>query len=367
VPEPAISRTLAGLGQSIFSSLGLQGTVNSLGLAASKRTALVLIDGLGLNALTTYSDQYPIFKSFTALEPLHSHFPTTTATNLVSLGTGAEPGVHAMLGYTVRVPRSGDPGRLLNSLKWDERVDPLMWQRVPTLYERAVQQGLAIFHIAEKRYEGSGFTQAGMRGADYVGANRIEEIIASARLALAREGSFSYIYLNVVDSAGHAHGVGSDRWLSALGSVAALLEGLQASLPRETDLYMTADHGMINVEEKVILGEGNNLLENVTLVGGEARARHVYVRDGSANETAQRWREYFGEKVDIFTKSDATHLFGESVSEDSMDRMGDVIAVPRSGLVLLDPQIASKETLMIGHHGGFTQDEVLIPLLSCRT
>lgn len=358
---------LAQLSQSIFASLGLSGTENYFGFEESKRTALVLIDGLGFNSLVRYGDQFPIFKKFHSAAPLNSHFPTTTATNLVSLGTGALPGEHGMLGYTVRVPRSGEPGRLLNALKWDERVDPLMWQRVPTLYERAITESLSVSHIAEKRYEGSGFTAAGMRGATYIGANHISEMITAAKSAHQREKSYSYIYLNAVDAAGHAQGIGSDRWLSALESVAELLEGLAHSLPVGTNIFLTADHGMINVQEKIILGEGNTLLENVTLIAGEARARHIYLRDGSVSETFARWGEHFGERVDLFTKADAKKLFGDVVSEDSLDRMGDLIAVPRDGIVLLDPAIASKEAMMVGHHGGFTQDEVLIPLLSYRT
>jgi len=365
--RPVIESGLAGLAQSIFASLGLADTSNYRGLPDSKRTVLILIDGLGYNSFNQYSEEFPIFKNFFSSDPLRSHFPTTTATNLVSLGTGELPGVHGMLGYTVRVPRSGEPGRLLNALKWDERVDPVVWQSVPTLYERAGKAGIEISHIAERRYEGSGFTQAGMRGARYIGANHVDEMIDGARAAHLREQSYSYIYLNSVDSAGHAHGVGSERWLNALSSVAELLTGLVKALPAATDIYLTADHGMINVEEKIILGEGNNLLENVTLIGGEARARHIYLREGSVPETAAMWTEYFGENVEVFTKADAVRLFGAVITADSLDRMGDLIAVPKGGIVLLDPAIASKETLMVGHHGGFTQDEVLIPLLSYRT
>ena len=362
-----IESGLAGLSQSIFASLGLSGTTNYLGFEESKRTALVLIDGLGFNSLSQYRDQFPSLNNFSSSTPLNSHFPTTTATNLVSLGTGVLPGEHGMLGYTVRVPRSGEPGRLLNALKWDERVDPLMWQRVPTLYERAMNESLQISHIAEKRYEGSGFTAAGMRGAEYIGANHVSEMITAAKNAHTRENSYSYIYLNAVDAAGHAQGVGSDRWLSALESVGQLLDGLSNSLPAGTTIYLTADHGMINADEKIILGEGNDLLKNVTLIGGEARARHIYLREGTVAEAYSQWSEHFAEKMDLFTKADAQRLFGDVVSEDSLDRMGDLIAVPRDGIVLLDPAVASKEAMMVGHHGGFTQDEVLIPLLSYRT
>ena len=202
---------LAQLSQSIFASLGLPDTQNFFAFDESSKVALVLIDGLGHNSLVQYRKDFPIFASLTEHEPLRSHFPTTTATNLVSLGTGELPGAHGMLGYTVRVPRSGEPGRLINALKWDERVDPLMWQRIPTMYERAVAHGLQVSHIAEKRYEGSGFTRAGMRGADYLGANYVTDIVDKAKVAHARENSFSYIYLNVLDVAGHSSGVGSEK------------------------------------------------------------------------------------------------------------------------------------------------------------
>jgi len=357
---------LAQLSQSIFASLGLPDTQNFFAFDESSKVALVLIDGLGHNSLVQYRKDFPIFASLTEHEPLRSHFPTTTATNLVSLGTGELPGAHGMLGYTVRVPRSGEPGRLLNALKWDERVDPLMWQRIPTMYERAVAHGLQVSHIAEKRYEGSGFTRAGMRGADYLGANYVTDIVDKAKVAHARENSFSYIYLNVLDVAGHSSGVGSEKWLAALGTVAQLLTLLIEKLPKGVQIYLTADHGMINAGEKIILGADNPLLEGVTLIGGEARARHIYTREGATDDVAQTWRSYFGERAEIFTKADAAKLFGD-MTADALDRMGDIVAVPREQLLLLDPAIAEKESLMVGHHGGFTQDEVLIPLLSYRT
>ncbi len=358
---------LAALSQSVFNSLGLSGALNPLGLEPATKSSIILIDGLGQEALAQYSSEFPIFSQFVAESALYSHFPSTTATNLVSLGTGELPGVHGMLGYTVRVPRSGEPGRLLNALKWDERVDPTIWQKVPTLYERAIAEGFSVSHIAEKRYEGSGFTRAGMRGATYLGANYPNDIVEKAIVAHRDDRSFSYIYINNVDKAGHSDGVGSEKWLTALGFVANLLEQLTEKLPKGVQLHFTADHGMINAGEKEILGEGNALLDSVTLIGGEARARHIYIREGAVEERAAAWREHFGQRAAIYTKADAATLFGDVVSQDAYDRMGDLIVVPSEDLVLLDPAIAAREGSMVGHHGGVTPSEVLIPHLSYRT
>ena len=361
-------RNLAALSNSIFSSLQVSGAVNELGINENPgaRECLLLIDGMGADLIAKYGPEFPIFKELNSLTNLDSHFPSTTATNLSSLGTGTLPGVHGMLGYTVRVPRSGEPGRLLNSLKWDERVDPVIWQSVPTLFERAAQEGITVSHIAAKRYEGSGFTQAALRGAQYLGANLINDIVENTVAAMQKPSAFSYVYINHLDAAGHDDGVGSEKWLVALATVSELISSLRDRLPKGTRLWVTADHGMINVGEKIILGQDNNLMANVTLVGGEPRARHIYVRDGAINETVAIWREFLGDKADVFSRDEviAAELFGPEVSLDSRERMGDLIAIAKGELILVDPTRIKEESKMIGHHGGLEAIEVAIPLLT---
>ena len=358
---------LAALSNSIFSGLEIAGTQNELGLAQNpgRRECLLLIDGMGLAALEKYGKQFPIFQQVNSLPSLTSHFPSTTATNLSSLGTGVLPGVHGMLGYTVRVPRSGEPGRLLNSLKWDERVDPVIWQSVPTLFERASAQGVNVSHVAAKRYEGSGFTQAALRGAKYIGANQIEDIVKAGIGAMEPENSFAYLYINHLDHAGHEDGVGSENWLIALDVVATLITQLRDRLPKGTRLWITADHGMINAGEKIVLGQDNPLMADVTLVGGEPRARHIYLRQGSVNESVLRWQEFLANRASVYSKADAiaAGLFGEQVSIDSHDRLGDLIAIPNGEVVLVDPSRVKEESKMVGHHGGLVERETAIPLL----
>ena len=359
---------LAGLSNSIFASLGLATASNPLGIdqSAGQRECFVLVDGFGADALMKYGDEFPIFAEMQSRDPLTSHFPSTTATNLSSFGTGVLPGVHGMLGYTVRVPRSGDPGRLLNSLKWDDRVDPIVWQSTPTLFERAVADGIHVGHVAAKRYEGSGFTQAALRGASYMGANHLPEMIAEAVRALSKPRSFAYVYINNLDAAGHDAGVGSEKWLEALKVVSDLLVGLRNALPAGSRIWMTSDHGMVNSEHNIVMGVENNLMENITLIGGEPRARHMYVREGAIADTAALWRDTLGNRATVHTKSEAiaTGLFGSTVSMDSEDRMGDLIVIPHDDLILIDPERVKQESGMVGHHGGLTKIETQVPLLT---
>lgn len=358
---------LADLSNSVFSSLGV-GRENSMGLGESPsgRECIVLIDGMGYSSLQEYGKNFSIFSQLTANPPLTSHFPSTTVTNLSSLGTGELPGVHGMLGYTVRVPYSGTPGRLLNALKWDERVDPVVWQSCKTNFERAREIGISVSQIAAKRYEGSGFTRAALRGADYVGANQISEMVEGAVVSLKKSPSFAYVYLNNLDHAGHEFGVGSEKWSAALAIVADLITRLSECLPVGTRIWVTADHGMVNAGEKVILGVENSLMHNISLLGGEPRARHLYVKEGAQKETISQWREFFGNRVLILDKEEIamSDLFGANISLESHERMGDFIAIPQDELILIDPLRISQESSMVGHHGGLSAAEVDLPLLS---
>ncbi len=355
---------LSHLTNSIFSTLNVADTTDYLALKqANMRECLILIDGMGQDAVNKYGDQFPIFEELKNVRTIYTNFPSTTATSLSTLGTGVLPGVHGMLGYTVRVPRSDN--RLLNALKWDERVDPVMWQKVPTLFERAVLAGVSVTHVAAKRYEGSGFTQAALRGAKYVGANGIDEMATAVSSALVPQPSFVYTYLNTLDSAGHSDGVGSDKWLTALAQISEFITKVKESVPTGTRIWITSDHGMVNSTKQIILGQDNDLLENVLLIGGEPRARHIYINEGAQEETVAKWRQFLGNSAKVFSKSEAIadELFGPVVSEDASDRMGDLIAIANDDLIIIDPARVKEESSMVGHHGGITDIEVEIPLL----
>jgi predicted AlkP superfamily pyrophosphatase or phosphodiesterase len=192
-------------------------------------------------------------------------------------------------------------------------------------------------------------------------------MIDAAKSALRTSPSFAYLYLNDLDVAGHSDGVGSEKWLLALAYVDHVVRTLLDQLPKGTRFWITADHGMVNVEEKIILGRENSLLEGISLVAGEPRARHLYLEDrylDRPSEVAENWRETLGESVEIYTRQEAigASLFGSFVSHDASDRMGDLIAIARGGTIFIDPLRTNLESAMVGHHGAMTDAEKFVPL-----
>ena len=355
---------------SIFAGLNLADTQDFMGCGESPsgREILFLIDGFGADLLMQYSEYAPTIAAMKNLYRVETSFPSTTSTSLATLTTGSMPGVHGMMGYTVRVPRSS--GRVLNSLKWDERVDPEIWQPLPTLFQRASAAGITVTHVAAKRYEDSGFTRAVFRGAHYRGANVTSDLVNETVLALQKTPSFVYLYVNDLDSAGHSDGVGSEKWIAALLSIDAMVAQLLEKLPKGVRLWITADHGMINVEEKIVMGLDNKLLDGIATIAGEPRMRHLYLpQDADLAPRADimaLWNETLGEKVKLFTRESAieAELFGSAVTIDASDRIGDIIIIAQENLVLLDPERADKEGAMVGHHGGDSDTESSVPLLT---
>jgi predicted AlkP superfamily pyrophosphatase or phosphodiesterase len=359
---------LADITPSIFAGLGLADVDGreEFGESPHGRECLLLVDGLGANVIKEFSQYIPIFSSLKSMNSVETSFPSTTATSLTTLMTGVMPGAHGMLGYTVRVPRSG--GRILNALKWDERVDPTVWQPIPTLFERAAANGITVSHVAAKRYEDSGFTRASFRGAKYIGANVLDEMISEVKKSLSSAPSFTYVYINELDVAGHSDGVGSEKWIGALTYVNAFITALLERLPRGVRLWVTADHGMVNAGEKIVLGKDNNLLDGIALVAGEPRARHLYLeedrQDEEVDEIAFSWRQQLGKRVEVLTRKEAlaANLFGPYVSLDSQERMGDLIVIAKENVVLIDPKREVLESAMVGHHGALTDQEKYVPL-----
>ena len=366
--DRGVAYLLSDLSQSVFSTLGLPGTDNVLDIPSNdaRRECILLVDGMGKNALELVSKTLPIFSQLETHQQLSATFPSTTSSSLTSFGTGSHVGSHGMVGYTMRVPHSGTPERLLNALKWDERVDPFTWQSLSTLFERGREFGLNVSHIAAKRYEETGFTRAALRGANYRGVNVIDEMVTEARAALALEGSFAYLYINDVDDASHREGLGSQRFHAAMSRVSELITKLLENLPRGTRLWITTDHGMINRDDYCVLGKDNDLLRHVSLLGGEPRVRYLYVKPEHIEETRSQWQEYLGEKVVILAREEAIKagMYGPTVLEKNIERIGDLIVIAQNNFIMVEPDREELQLAMVGHHGGVTPAETEIPLLS---
>jgi hypothetical protein len=359
------SGSLAELASSLLASVGGAGD-NALGLPSARKVCLLLVDGLGWELLRDHPAAAP-FLSELAINagPLAAGFPATTVTSLTTLGTGSPPGQHGMLGYQVAIPGEG---RLLNGLRWDDRVDPAQWQPQPTIYERAAAAGIGAYHVAQRSFRNSGLTRAAMRGAGYRPADSMGALAAqAASVASESDRAIVTVYHGDLDAAGHVFGVGSDAWYYQLAHVDKLAEQIAGALPGGSILYVTGDHGMVDVapDDRIDVDAVPQLRRGVALLGGEPRARHVYAEPGAAADVLAAWRETLGGRAWVVSRDDAIKegWFGP-VDAGMAARIGDVVAAPAGGCAIVATQAEPRESALVGMHGSLVPSDQLVPMLS---
>jgi hypothetical protein len=370
--------TLADLMPAVLGSLGVELPVRSRsaqgpaagglpGFAATDRACVLLVDGLGDLLLRERAGHAPFLRSqLERIGTLDAGFPTTTATSMGSFGTGLPPGSHGLVGYEVLVPERDE---LLNELSWEPAVDPRRWQRETTVFQHAAAAGVEVVRIGPGFFDGSGLTEAALRGGRFVAADSLDDRVDAA-IAVLRSAArcLVYVYWGDVDKVGHVNGCGSWEWGEELARVDLAVRRLAAGLPRGATLHLTADHGMVDVphHQRIDLAHDPELARGVRHCGGEPRCPQLYCEPGQAESVLVTWSARLGERADVLSRDDAITLglFG-AVAPHVRDRIGDVVVACRPGLAVVDSARMRPALLsLVGLHGSLTPQESLVPLLT---
>nr|WP_112465980.1 nucleotide pyrophosphatase/phosphodiesterase family protein [Streptomyces triticisoli] len=346
-------------------------------LTPADRVCVFLVDGLGWEQLKAHPEDAPFLTSLLAGSrggtgrPLTAGYPATTATSLASVGTGLPPGAHGLPGYTVRNPATGE---LMNQLRWHPYTDPGSWQPYPTVFQLAHRAGVHAAQVSSPIFEDTPLTKVALSGGTFLGRLTGEERmdVAAEQLAAA-DRALVYTYYSELDGAGHRYGIDSDTWRGQLMHVDRLAQRLAEQLPPRSALYVTADHGMVDIpfdeEHRYDFDEDWELRAGVALLGGEGRARHVYAVPGAESDVLTCWREVLGEQFWVASREEAVAAgwFGPRIDERVYERIGDVVAAARDDVLLIASEREPKESSMVGNHGSMTPAEQLVPLLEVRS
>ncbi|MEV0413677.1 nucleotide pyrophosphatase/phosphodiesterase family protein [Streptomyces sp. NPDC050448] len=379
VPEYGTG-SLADLLPTLVAGQGVPGFTAAIAeLTPADRNCVFLVDGMGWEQIKAHPDEAPYLTSLLGSSrggtgrPVTAGFPATTATSLASVGTGLPPARHGLPGYAVRNPATGE---LMNQLRWHPWTPPKPWQPYPTVFQQADAAGVATAQVSSPAFQTTPLTKIALSGGTFLGRMTGEERmdLAAERLA-AGDRSLVYTYFSELDGAGHRHGVNSDAWRGQLMYVDRLVQRLAEQLPPRTALYVTADHGMVDVpfdeDSRIDFDEDWELGAGVALLGGEGRARHVYAVPGAEADVLTVWREVLGDRFWIASREEALELgwFGApgECDERVLGRIGDVVAAAQADVAITASRNEPNESALVGMHGSMTAAEQLVPLLEIRT
>ncbi len=362
--DPPRSRSLTGVVAQTLSSLRGEGDW----FPSARSAILFVVDGLGAHNLAARRGHARFLGSVGGRRDVaRTVFPSTTAAALTSLLTGAAPGTHGIVGYRARIPGTDVAPNQLHGWETDG-LDPHAWQRAQPWMQTESAAGRPCFVVSRPEYTGTGFTEATLRGAEFVASDDlVERVRIAAALAAQHDGALVYLYAPDLDSAGHRHGWESDQWTDALERVDAAARTLDAALAPGTGVLVTADHGMVDVpaHKHVLIGEGDRRVDGVAIVGGEPRMLHLYAEPGRAAAVAEVWRQSESGRAWVLTRDEAigAGLFGD-VDEAVRERIGDVLVAARGRFAYYDDRERDKRPQrMIGQHGSLTDEERTVPLL----
>jgi predicted AlkP superfamily pyrophosphatase or phosphodiesterase len=376
VPQYGVA-ALANVVPSILSGFGVPDMPAVLRLPGAHRVCLLLVDGLGWESLRSRADEAPFLSSLaTERAPITAGFPATTATSIAALGTGLPPGENGFVGYSF----AAADNVMLNALGWHRHADgrpvdlrsrivPEEFQPHRTALERAAEAGVAVRIVAPRDQNGSGLSRAVLRGGQFISTHTLGDLTSRTLEALrAHDRAFCYAYHGDLDVLGHVYGPSSDPWRHQLAYVDQLAVRIADGLPHGAVLVITADHGMVETttDDRVDLDDDPQLQDGVRMLGGEARARHVYTESGATDDVFDAWQNLLGHRAWILRRDDAIAAgwFGPRVDHRVRPRIGDLVVAAQGTLAMIRTRVEARLSRFIGQHGSLTPHEQLVPLLA---
>lgn len=358
-----------------------------------EQVVLFLVDGLGLlnlQAMLQRVDDYPSLAAWPRLlangllAPLTSVALSTTSAALTTLWTAAAPAAHGVLAYELFLKEysltanmishspasfSGDVGGLART-----GFSPHSFLPVARLADQLLAGGVGVYAFQHAAIAHSGLSTMLLGEAEVVPFKNLSDLWVSLEGLLRWRGgqpTYAYAYFGELDELMHRYGPQDER---VVMEFAAFTSGFERFLRRlaahsggRTRVVLTADHGLIHtpIRPELDLHRHPQFVDHlVMLPSGEARVPFLYVRPGHEDAlhayAAQAWPGRFR----LLRSADALTLglFGPPpVYPPSLARLGDWLLIPQEDDYLFWD--GRKENSMRGRHGGFSPEEMLIPLM----
>jgi hypothetical protein len=324
----------------------------------ASQVVLLVLDGLGWDQL---QDRRHVAPTLAAMQggPITTVAPTTTATALTSITTGLTPGEHGLIGYRMAVA-----GEILNVLRWSVAAEDRRRQTPPADLQRFVAfTGREVPVVGPFELSTTAFTEAHMAGGRQHGWRAQSSMVVEVGIQLRAGERFVYAYYGGIDRIAHERGFG-EFYDAELRTADRLVADLLGVLPPGAALLVTADHGQVEVGERVI-SPSRQLLSLCSFQSGEGRFRWLHARRGASEELLAAATAEFGDTAWVVSRQQTLdeQWFGATVPPSVQHRLGDVALVAYAPVSYDDPADTGPFALQC-RHGSLTSAEVYVPLLA---
>ena len=331
-------------------------------LQEAERIVLLVIDGLGYEQLQRHAHIAPNLMSLVG-GSITTIAPSTTASALTSLVTGASPAEHGIVGYRMDM---GDS--IINSLRWWSDTRDLRKVHPPaTVQPIPPFVGMTIPVVSRAELEGSAFTEAHLRGSRPCGWRAASSIVAQCANLISSGEKFVYAYYDGVDKIAHERGFGA-YYDSEIGATDWLVGSLLNTLPSGTTLAITADHGQVQVDDNVV-HLSDDIKASLHHQSGEGRFRWLHAKRGQESDLLQIATDSYSDIAWVASRDQVIEeawlgpARGGRIADQVKRRLGDVALVPFTATTFDDP-LDSGPFSLVCRHGSLTADEMFVPFLA---
>jgi len=343
-------------------------------LAQASNVLLLIIDGLGDNYLRREGTGGALLSRRRGA--ITSVFPSTTASAITTSYTGWTPLEHGLTGWFTLFGAAGCVGAPLPFQRRGEKsplgVPPASVYRAGSLFDGLRHRGIVVSHrsIVDSTYNLHHCGRAERRAYDKL-EGMVEQTVSALKSGPGPK--FVYAYWPEFDALSHRFGNGSAPTRAHFRAVDAAFGELMDRLAgTDTLVVATADHGFID-------SVGADALEFADAPGlsallryplcGESRLAFCHVQQGREREFMQRAGDWLGERAQVRPSVELAEegwFGGGDAHPRFAERIGDVALVMHGRATVKDWTPGEPRHRHVGHHGGASADEMMIPLIVGR-
>ena len=340
-------------------------------LRQATNVVFMVLDGLGDNYLRANGAGGALLAHRRGA--MSAVFPSTTATAITAGFTGATPIEHGLTGWYTYFSEAACVGAPLPFVRRGEKrplgVPPERLFVEPTYFDTLADRVIVVTWnaIVDATYNAFHCGRAERRSYDSLDGFT-EQVAAAVRSGPERK--FIYAYWPEFDALSHQHGVGSAQvrvHFEALDqALGRLIERLAGT---DTMLVITADHGFVDVPPSETVELPASLAAQLRFpLCGERRIAFCHVQDKKL--FIEKAEEFLGERANVRPSQELADegWFGPGRPHPRFaERIGDVAIVMRGRGAIKDWVPTEKRHVLIGDHGGTSEDEMHIPLVVVKT
>ena len=340
-------------------------------LAAAGNVLLLIVDGLGDRYLQREGAGGALIARRRGA--ITSVFPSTTASAITTSYTGWTPFEHGLTGWFTLFGEAGCVGLPLPFQRRGDRaplgVQPASVYRAGPLFDGLARRSIVVTFrpIIDSTYN---VHHCGR--AERLAYDKLDGLVAQTVAAVKSgpEPKFVYAYWPEFDTLSHRFGNGSAQVRAHFKALdEAFAELMQRLAGTDTLVVATADHGFVD-------SVGADALEFAHAPGlaallryplcGESRMAFCHVQEGRAREFMQRAGDWLGERAQVRPSVELAEegWFGGGEAHPRLaERIGDVALMMHGRATVKDWTQGEPRHRHVGHHGGASEDEMLIPLI----